>query len=99
MGFFMAEKTKSKRNNSIIIPDAALADLDIAAERAREAADRKREAARRKRKAAKTADSCATCRTGDWKAADGRYCKKRRIELDPKKPIFDCKYWRAPLPN
>jgi hypothetical protein len=42
--------------------------------------------------------SCANCRTPDWKSADGKWCHKRRIDLDPAKPIIGCKYWRAPKP-
>jgi len=42
--------------------------------------------------------TCTTCRTPDVKAADGKWCNKRRIELDPSDPVLDCPYWRRPLP-
>ena len=42
--------------------------------------------------------SCTNCRTPDVKAADGKWCNKRRIELDPSEPVLDCPYWRKPLP-
>jgi len=42
--------------------------------------------------------SCKNCRTPDWKSADGKWCYKRRIELDPADPVPDCPYWRQQLP-
>ena len=97
----MAKKSKGQRNESITIPDVAMADLDIEAEKARAAADLKREQAKRKRDTAKTAEigSCTTCRTPDWKSANGTRCYTRRIDLDPAQPFVNCEYWRAPLPN
>jgi len=42
--------------------------------------------------------TCTTCRQPDVRSADGTYCHKRRIELDPAAPVTDCRYWRAKLP-
>jgi len=78
------------------IPDAALADIDIAAEQLRAAADLNRRAGKKPAARAKR-KNCTTCRTPDWKSADGRRCYKLRIELDPKKPKSNCQYWRKPL--
>ena len=84
----MAKKQSGTKTTS---PDAGLADIENAAEAARIAAETPPAAPE------KPADSCLNCRTPDWRSADGTFCVKLRMELDPDKPIFDCEYWRRPL--